>query len=72
MDHGAYPATLAELTSRDLKMVPLDPFSDKPFIYHPTAADYALYSVGPNMIDDGGSSGGAKAGDDIVANAMRQ
>jgi hypothetical protein len=68
IDHGAYPATLTELSPKDLKTVPLDPFSDKPFIYRPNAATYTLYSVGPNMIDDGGNAGGAKAGDDIVAN----
>lgn len=65
MDHGAYPATLTELTPKDLKTVPIDPFSDKPFIYRPNATTYTVYSVGPNMIDEGG----AKASDDIVASA---
>jgi hypothetical protein len=40
-------------------------FSEKPVIYAPTQVGYTLYSVGPNMIDDGGKS--QKPGDDIVA-----
>jgi hypothetical protein len=64
-EHGAYPATLDELSPGELAKVPLDPFVERPFIYSPTAAGFTLYSVGPNMTDDGGKRD--KSCDDIVA-----
>jgi hypothetical protein len=65
-DHGSYPATLAELTPKDLATVPLDSFSETPLRYAPTAKGYTLYSVGPNLNDDGGKD--SKPGDDVAAN----
>jgi len=53
-DHHAYPATLAELDPTYLPAVPEDIFTDHPPIYAPKGDGYTLYSVGPNMIDDGG------------------
>jgi hypothetical protein len=64
-DHGGYPASLDALVPSCLAAVPNDVFSEKPVIYAPTQVGYTLYSVGPNMIDDGGKS--QKPGDDIVA-----
>jgi hypothetical protein len=63
-DHGAFPATLAELSPGYLPAIPNDLFNDKPLIYSRTDTGYMLYSVGPNMTDDGGKSD--KQGDDIV------
>jgi hypothetical protein len=60
-DHGRYPAALEALAPGYLPAVPEDSFSERPPIYAPTGAGYTLYSVGPNMIDDGGGQ------DDIVA-----
>jgi RNA polymerase sigma factor (sigma-70 family) len=65
-DHDSYPATLAELTPKDLATVPLDSFSETPLRYAPTAKGYTLYSVGPNLNDDGGKD--SKPGDDVAAN----
>jgi hypothetical protein len=64
-EHGAYPAALDELSPAYLASVPNDVFSEKPLIYARHADGYALYSVGPNMTDDGGKD--QRPGDDIVA-----
>ncbi len=50
--HGRLPASLA-----DLRLPPemtQDPFSGKPLVYRRAGADYLLYSVGPDLTDDGG------------------
>jgi hypothetical protein len=59
-DHGAYPQTLTELSPGYLREVPVDLFSEKPLNYSRQGGGYLLYSVGPNMADDGAS------GDDLV------
>ena len=64
-DHGSYPATLSELTPEYLHEIPQDNFTDRPLIYTRSGTGYTLYSVGPNMTDDGGSD--AAPADDIVA-----
>ena len=64
-DHKEYPGSLSLLAPDYIKSVPNDVFSDKPPLYSPTPSGYTLYSVGPNMTDDGGKS--QKPGDDIVA-----
>jgi hypothetical protein len=56
LDHGAYPDALGELQPTYVKAVPNDLFSEKPLIYSRTEKGYTLYSVGPNMIDDGGKT----------------
>jgi hypothetical protein len=53
-EHGAYPASLAELAAAGGLAIPEDPFSGKPFIYKRQGAGYLIYSVGPNMKDDQG------------------
>ena len=57
LEHGAYPKSLTELvTGGYLRKLPTDPFTtDKPFIYNPTDGGYLLYSIGPDMKDDGGA-----------------
>ena len=64
-ERGTYPATLAELQPAFLEPIPIDVFSNAPLKYSRTAAGYTLYSVGPNMTDDGGKSEGRA--DDVVA-----
>jgi hypothetical protein len=59
-EHAAYPAALSELAPSYLEKVPMDSFSDQPLIYSRGAKGYTIYSVGPNMTDDGGK------GDDLV------
>jgi hypothetical protein len=52
--HGAYPATLQQLIPGELAAAPVDPFSDQPLRYRRQGAGYVLYSVGPDLQDDGG------------------
>lgn len=62
---GGYPGTLEELVPEFIEAVPRDEFSGKCLIYKPTKDAYTLYSVGDNLIDDGGKSYD-ESKDDIV------
>jgi hypothetical protein len=55
-DRGGYPAALDDLTPAYLPAIPPDLFCEKPPIYHPMPTGYLLYSVGPDMIDNGGGN----------------
>lgn len=48
------PKTLEELSGRELKKIPSDPFGQGDFVYQPGKDRYILYSVGINGADDGG------------------
>lgn len=69
-EKGEYPDALDKLSPKYLHAVPLDPFTDKPMQYKRTDKGYLLYSVGPNMKDDGGvrdyaASAPAESKDDV-------
>jgi hypothetical protein len=53
-DHGAYPASLVELTPKYVSTIPRDIFSEADLHYRRNGHGYLLYSVGPNGKDDGG------------------
>lgn len=53
---GGYPASIGELKSKLGWKLPVDPFSEKDFIYKRQTKVFTLYSVGPDMKDDGGRS----------------
>jgi hypothetical protein len=54
-EHGRLPESLDVLIDNGLlKVMPIDPFSDKPLIYKKTDEGFTLYSVGLNFTDDGG------------------
>ncbi len=54
-DKNGYPANLSELISAGhLKELPIDPYSDKSFVYKRTQAGFILYSYGGDYDDDGG------------------
>jgi hypothetical protein len=60
---GSYPPSLRALVDAGyLESVPMDPFSDKPFVYRLTDTGFWLYSVGENSTDDGGVQGKGKGG----------
>ncbi len=62
-----YPRNLVELKPKYLKEIPDDLFTEKPLRYKRTDKGYLLYSVGPNMKDDGGRGRDeGKDCDDIV------
>jgi hypothetical protein len=53
--HGQYPEDLAALTPQYIPKVPPDIMSGEPFKYQLRGGDgYILYSVGRNLVDDGG------------------
>lgn len=52
--HGAYPASLEQLREAGGWAIPQDPFSGKSPIYHREGAGYLIYSVGPDLQDNGG------------------
>lgn len=56
LDHGAYPSTLQTLVPSYLHAVPIDPFSPAgdTLRYRLQGSTYILYSIGPDMNDDGG------------------
>ena len=54
-DKGGYPANFPDIVSAGyLKELPIDPFSNKPFVYKQTRNNFTLYSFGEDYDDDGG------------------
>jgi hypothetical protein len=53
---GTPPASLAQIVPALLPAVPTDPFSGQPLKYSVQPDRYVVYSLGPNAIDDGGST----------------
>jgi hypothetical protein len=67
-DHKSkYPAQLSELAPNYLEAVPVDPFDGQPLRYRPQGAGYVLYSIGPDLKDDGGTRLKGKMGDLVFA-----
>jgi hypothetical protein len=63
LDKRDYPAAIDDLVGAGyLKLLPQDPFSDKPLVYRRTDGEFVLYSLGPNFADDGGQSGKDRKG----------
>ena len=56
VDRGAYPAKLADLMPKYVKIVPKDIFNGAELHYRQEGGGYLLYSVGPNGKDDGGKT----------------
>jgi hypothetical protein len=52
--HGKLPENLDALCPEFLPSVPLDPFSGKPLRYRLAGKGWVLWSVGPDLKDDGG------------------
>jgi len=66
-DNNRYPDSLAALTGVYIDKLPMDPFRDKSMTYRTQTAGFLLYSIGPNMKDDGGKDyEQAPDADDIV------
>ncbi len=57
-EKSRYPASLDELVAAGyLKKLPMDPYSDGPFVYRKTESGFLLYSLGKNLKDDCGELG---------------
>ena len=54
IEHNVYPPSLDELHKSIGWEIPNDPFNNKPFIYRREGKGYIIYSVGPDMKDNGG------------------
>ena len=56
---GRWPRKLPELVPDFLDAPPIDSFSGQPLVYKVTQPEgsFTLYSVGPNLVDDGGTEG---------------
>jgi hypothetical protein len=52
LEHGRLPDSLDALAPQYLKVVPMDPFTGKPFGYEPTGKEPRIWSVGPNQRTD--------------------
>jgi len=52
--HGTYPQNLKLLESDLRWTVPNDPFSGRELVYKRAGAGFLLYSIGPDLKDDGG------------------
>ncbi len=51
--HGRYPASLEELAADGWRL-PLDPFANKPYSYRREGGGIAVWSIGPDMVDNRG------------------
>ncbi len=61
-EQGAFPSDLQALKLANAD----DPFTGKPLIYHPIDRGFTIYSVGMNLVDDGGTKGkDSKSGDAV-------
>ena len=60
-EHGSYPASLEVIAARLGGTLPLDPFTGRPYVYRVSGDTFALYSVGADQTDQGGSRS-----DDVV------
>jgi hypothetical protein len=61
-EHGAFPSDLQALKLANAD----DPFTGKPLIYRPTDRGFTIYSVGMNVVDDGGTKGNNwRSGDEV-------
>lgn len=60
---NTYPDTLGGLTPDFLPQIPKDPYDGQPLHYLKAKNGYRLYSVGPNLLDDGGQRGKQDDGD---------
>ncbi len=54
VERGEYPESLEELAVFVGQELPMDPFSEGPFVYRREGAGFLLYSLGANLEDDGG------------------
>ena len=61
--NGHYPDTLAALQQHLAWDIPEDVFSGEPLLYRLSGDGFALYSVGPDAVDNGGVAGGEDGGE---------
>ena len=74
LEHGRLPTQLEELVPTYLTAVPVDPVDGQPLRYRHEDEGFVLYSIGRNLIDDGGHGfrDADNEDDDIVFSVLRQ
>lgn len=66
LGQGRLPMTLDELMPEYLEPLPTDPYNSASLRYLLNSGEYVVYSVGSNLVDDGGSSEPANQPADVV------
>jgi len=61
-NNGPYPSDLSALGTEEF----IDPFTQKPLVYQTTPTGFVIYSVGLNLIDDGGITTENSMNGDVV------
>ena len=64
--NGSYPESLGAIEEGLGGTVPIDPFTGEPFHYRASDTGFSLYSVGPDLMDNGGTVGAPFHPGDIV------
>ncbi len=64
--HGRFPEKLDDLVPEFLFEVPQDPFDGKPLRLKQAEGGPVIYSIGPNMTDDGGVPIGKERTGDVT------
>ena len=57
--HGKFPAQLDDWRPTSFRLCPLDPFDGKPMKMKRTEHGLIVYSIGPDMVDNGGAPPGS-------------
>lgn len=70
--HGNLPEKLDDLTTDFLPVVPRDPFDGQPLRFKPTADGWIIYSIGQDLIDDGGKKSDSMNKGDVVFEIRKQ
>ena len=52
--HERLPQSLAELVPDFVEALPIDPFTGEPLFFVTTEVGITVYSIGSNLVDDGG------------------
>lgn len=65
---GRFPASLSELVPSFLPQTPIDIADGQPLRYKPSGDSYTLYSLGANLMDDGGKPAETSSKESQVSN----
>jgi hypothetical protein len=66
LDHGNLPAHLADLVPAYLDTIPLDPFDGQPLRLVIRNNQWIIYSVGPDLKDNGGIANENRSGGNVI------
>lgn len=70
-DTGRLPGRLEDLVPGYLPLLPLDPFDGKPLRYRLLKPGYVVYSIGDDLVDDGGAEPVGERAPDVTFTVAR-